>query len=158
VPTLAFDSKGHYVSSGTAAITLPAAPSNATTAATGVVKLVTGDMNGKSHANGQAPSLNHTHSQYQAAGSYLSGNTTYAVSDSVGGDAKKAVQLTNTRTIWGQNFNGTANVSGNMTGVGSITMTGDIAGAQNISAAKKVNVGSSAIQYNATTGCMEIIC
>jgi hypothetical protein len=69
-----------------------------------------------------------------------------------------AVQLTDTRTIWGQNFNGTANVSGNMTGVGSITMTGDIAGAQNISAAKKVNVGSSAIQYNATTGCMEIIC
>ena len=266
VPTISFDDKGHYVTSGTVKVTLPAdtntwrpvyngvdstdassaATANAvktaydkadsaykladgkwtvvtaTTAATGVVKLVTGDMNGKSHADGQAPSLNHTHSQYvtsnhshgtakltgevtgsasftsggtsiattiagkitagsgitsgatgltqakavyeyaqpkgsyQAAGSYLSANTTYAASSAVGGDAKKAVQLTNTRTIWGQNFNGTANVTGNMTGVGSIAMTGDITGAQNISAAKKVSVGSSAIQYNATTGCLEI--
>ena len=37
---------------------------SATTAQTGVVKLVTGDMNGKANADGQAPSLNHTHSQY----------------------------------------------------------------------------------------------
>lgn len=37
-----------------------------------------------------------------------------------------AVTLKNTRTIWGQNFNGSANVSGNMTGVGSIIASGDI--------------------------------
>ena len=30
----------------------------------GHVKLVTGDMNGKANANGQVPSLNHTHGQY----------------------------------------------------------------------------------------------
>lgn len=34
--------------------------------------------------------------------------------------------LVNSRTLWGQPFNGTANVSGNMTGVGSITMSGDL--------------------------------
>lgn len=39
-------------------------PENATTGKTGIVKLVEGDMNGKPHADGQAPSLAHTHSQY----------------------------------------------------------------------------------------------
>lgn len=34
--------------------------------------------------------------------------------------------LVNSRTLWGQPFNGTANVSGDMTGVGSITMSGDL--------------------------------
>lgn len=37
-----------------------------------------------------------------------------------------ATKLQTTRTIWGQNFNGTQNVSGNMTGVGNITMSGNI--------------------------------
>lgn len=36
----------------------------ATTEQTGVVQLVTGDMKDKDHVDGQAPSLNHTHSQY----------------------------------------------------------------------------------------------
>ena len=39
-------------------------PITATTASTGIVMLVTGDMNGKAHADGQAPSLSHSHSQY----------------------------------------------------------------------------------------------
>ena len=34
--------------------------------------------------------------------------------------------LVNSRTLWGQPFNGTANVSGDMTGVGSITMSGNL--------------------------------
>jgi hypothetical protein len=33
-----------------------------------------------------------------------------------------AATLTNTRTIWGQNFNGSANVTGSLTSVGSISM------------------------------------
>lgn len=37
-----------------------------------------------------------------------------------------AVSLAASRTLWGQPFNGTANVSGNMTGVGSITMSGNL--------------------------------
>ena len=39
------------------------------------------------------------------------------------GAALTAVQLKTTRTIWGQNFNGTANVTGDMSSVGSITLT-----------------------------------
>lgn len=42
------------------------------------------------------------------------------------GNIASATKLQTTRTIWGQNFNGTQNVSGNMTGVGNITMSGNI--------------------------------
>lgn len=42
------------------------------------------------------------------------------------GNIASATKLQTTRTIWGQNFNGTQNVSGNMTGVGGITMSGNI--------------------------------
>lgn len=40
--------------------------------------------------------------------------------------ASSAHALATSRTLWGQPFNGTANVSGNMTGVGDITMSGDL--------------------------------
>ena len=40
--------------------------------------------------------------------------------------ASSAHALATSRTLWGQPFNGTANVSGDMTGVGSITMSGDL--------------------------------
>ena len=56
----------------------------------------------------------------------LTGDVTGNVSGSSGsctGNAATATKLTNSRTIWGQSFNGTANVSGDMTGVGSITMS-----------------------------------
>lgn len=43
----------------------------------------------------------------------------YNRSDSAG-------SLATSRTLWGQPFNGTANVSGDMTGVGNITMSGDL--------------------------------
>ena len=41
------------------------------------------------------------------------------------GNASSATKLQNSRTLWGQSFDGTGNVSGNMTGVGSITPTTD---------------------------------
>lgn len=52
--------------------------------------------------------------------------------------------LVTSRTLWGQPFNGTANVSGNMTGVGSITMSGDL----------KIGNGTSpnTIYFYGTTG------
>ena len=55
-----------------------------------------------------------------------------------------ASSLATSRTLWGQPFNGTANVSGNMTGVGSITMSGDL----------KIGNGTSpnAILFYGTTG------
>lgn len=37
-----------------------------------------------------------------------------------------AASLAASRTLWGQPFNGTANVSGDMTGVGNITMSGNL--------------------------------
>lgn len=40
--------------------------------------------------------------------------------------SEAAKKLQTPRTLWGQSFDGTANVSGNMTGVGSITMSGDL--------------------------------
>lgn len=40
--------------------------------------------------------------------------------------ASSAHALATSRTLWGQPFNGTANVSGNMTGVGNITMSGQL--------------------------------
>ena len=40
--------------------------------------------------------------------------------------ASSAHALATSRTLWGQPFNGTANVSGDMTGVGNITMSGQL--------------------------------
>lgn len=45
-------------------------------------------------------------------------------SASISGNAGSATKLQTARTIWGQSFNGTANISGNMTGVGSISANG----------------------------------
>ena len=55
-----------------------------------------------------------------------------------------ASSLATSRTLWGQPFNGTANVSGDMTGVGSITMSGDL----------KIGNGTSpnTIYFYGTTG------
>ena len=52
--------------------------------------------------------------------------------------------LATSRTLWGQPFNGTANVSGDMTGVGNITMSGDL----------KIGNGTSpnTIYFYGTTG------
>ena len=53
---------------------------------------------------------------------------TFAYTDSdISGNAATATALATSRTIWGQSFNGTGNISGNMTGVGSIAASGDIA-------------------------------
>ena len=41
------------------------------------------------------------------------------------GDADAATKLQTARTLWGQSFDGTANVSGNMTGVGTISANGN---------------------------------
>ena len=55
-----------------------------------------------------------------------------------------AKKLQTPRTLWGQSFDGTANVSGDMTGVGSINMSGDL----------KIGNGTSpnTIYFYGTTG------
>ena len=47
-------------------------------------------------------------------------------SDSISGNAATATKLATSRTIWGQSFNGTANVSGALSGVTSITASGAV--------------------------------
>ena len=47
-----------------------------------------------------------------------------SITGNVSGNAATATKLQTARTIWGQSFNGSANISGNMTGVGSITASG----------------------------------
>ena len=58
--------------------------------------------------------------------------------------SEMAKKLKTPRTLWGQSFDGTANVSGDMTGVGNITMSGDL----------KIGNGTSpnAILFYGTTG------
>ena len=53
-------------------------------------------------------------------------NNKWRYSGAFVGNASSATKLMTARTIWGQNFDGTANISGNMTGVGNITMSGNI--------------------------------
>lgn len=48
------------------------------------------------------------------------------LSDILASNVASATKLQTARTIWGQSFDGTANISGNMTGVGDITMSGNI--------------------------------
>ena len=47
-------------------------------------------------------------------------------SASISGNAGSATKLQTARTIWGQSFNGTGNVSGSMTGVGAVSMSGNL--------------------------------
>ena len=58
--------------------------------------------------------------------------------------SEMAKKLKTPRTLWGQSFDGSANVSGDMTGVGSITMSGDL----------KIGNGTSpnTIYFYGTTG------
>lgn len=58
------------------------------------------------------------------------------------GNASTATTLATTRTIWGQSFNGSANVSGALSGVTSVTMTGAISGATTISASNNLTITS----------------
>ena len=82
----------------------------------------------------------------------ISNNTWYTTIPSDSGSelpayynwASLAHALATSRTLWGQSFDGTANVSGDMTGVGSITMSGDL----------KIGNGTSpnTIYFYGTTG------
>lgn len=69
------------------------------------------------------------------SGQYLRGNGTNVVMSTIQvadvptlnqNTTGSAATLTTTRTLWGQNFNGSANVTGNLTTVGNISGTGAI--------------------------------
>jgi hypothetical protein len=52
--------------------------------------------------------------------------TATTFSGALSGNATTATSLQNSRTIWGQSFNGSANVTGNLTAVGNITGTAGV--------------------------------
>ncbi len=62
--------------------------------------------------------------------------------------ADKAKALNAARSLWGQSFDGTGNVSGNMTGVGGITMSGSIAGAVNADFSGYLSAGTLYVPYS----------
>ena len=73
-----------------------------------------------------------TNTSFSAAQSLpaTTGDSPYTLLDGATriGIVKQADQLVTARSIWGQSFNGTANVSGNMTGVGNINTSAAPAG------------------------------
>lgn len=70
------------------------------------------------------------------AGSESSGAPSWRIVAFTDSNVASATKLQTARTLWGQSFDGTANVSGNMTGVGSITASGVL------------NIGVTTIQSN----------
>lgn len=68
------------------------------------------------HCSGQ---YNHLSGRLHMFGTH---NYVWRSSGEFVGNASSATKLQTARTIWGQSFDGTQNVSGNMTGVGNITM------------------------------------
>ena len=98
----------------------------------------------------------------------LTSSASTNLSLTVGGTAKSVAdlyatyseRLLNARTLWGQSFDGTANVSGNMTGVGSIRMSVSIPGATNITAsgtvtAGAIKIGSGVISWDSENECFK---
>lgn len=73
-----------------------------------------------------------TNTSFSAAQSLpaTTGDSPYSLLDGATriGIVKQADQLVTARSLWGQSFNGTANVSGNMTGVGNINTSAAPAG------------------------------
>lgn len=58
----------------------------------------------------------------------IDGTKTFSstISGSINGNANTATTLTSTRTIWGQNFNGSANVTGALSGVTTLSMSSQL--------------------------------
>ena len=82
----------------------------------------------------------------------FNGGLSGTLTGSLSGNASTATTLQTSRTIWGQSFNGTANVSGSLTGVASITASGNITAAGAITAkssSSDIRLKKNIKQYNA---------
>ena len=71
-----------------------------------------------------------------------------------------AASLTTSRTLWGQSFNGTANITGNLTSVGNITGTGAVViqsgGTNNNMTVKSVGTGNAYLDTATSSGSVYI--
>ena len=121
-------------------------------------------------------SVNYANSAGSVAWSNVSGRPTkvsqftndsgYITSSaSITGNAATATKLQTARTIWGQSFNGTANVSGSITGVDNITMSnnsylygkntgGTAIKLISMASWNSVDIGRGALTYGYTTQVM----
>lgn len=93
------------------------------------------DVSGGNHYGRWASTILQNYNSVTASNANLTGNLIlkFAFNQSRAGLSPanyhnniSVTSLSTSRTLWGQPFNGTANVSGDMTGVGSITMSGDL--------------------------------
>lgn len=93
------------------------------------------DVSGGNHYGRWASTILQNYNSVTTSNANLTGNLTlkFAFNQSRAGLSPanyhnniSVTSLSTSRTLWGQPFNGTANVSGDMTGVGSITMSGDL--------------------------------
>lgn len=101
---------------------------------TGYLEIATGDNGNEAiifaqYTNGSpwntAATRSHTIQLMNTSGNqqfntvYFGGGTTYYINGAdYNGNSASATQLKTARTIWGQSFNGTGNISGDMTGIG----------------------------------------
>lgn len=86
-------------------------------------------------------SKSHSHSTSDISGlsSYIQNIKVTSASS-----ADSATKLANARTIWGQSFNGTSNITGNLTSVASITMS------------DAINMGGGKIEWDSTNKAFKI--
>ena len=99
------------------------------------------------------PPSSHTHQISEISdlnsgwNSYLKNKPDFATTSS---NVSSATKLQTTRTIWGQNFNGTSNVTGELWSVTNINMEGDINGVHNIlpESHASYNIGTSTWRFS----------
>ena len=105
------------------------------------------------NTTGITSTLPFTATTFTGAGTGLTGT---AASFNIGGNAGSATKLQTGRTLWGVNFDGTANVTGALSSVTNITMSGTLSGATDvrIPVAKSagVNAGSLWVGDGASAG------
>lgn len=76
------------------------------------------------YAGGGTTTTTYHRRPHSALYGYIKGKAEGTWAISVSGNAATATKLQTARTIWGQSFNGSANVSGAITGASDITMSG----------------------------------
>lgn len=89
--------------------------------------------------------------QTPSMSSYITAQVS-TITDNISGNATTASRLQTSRTLWGQSFNGTANVTGSLSSVGDITMSGVMKSSKETSTYIEGNNGNALINSTAPAG------
>lgn len=92
-----------------------------------------------------------TEVQTPSMSSYITAQVS-TITDNISGNATTASQLQTPRTLWGQSFNGTANVTGSLSSVGDINMSGVMKSSKETSTYIAGNQGNALINSTAPAG------